>query len=66
MQSLTPREQGVLALVKAGFTNAEITVRLVLNEGTAKAHLVPVLFKLGARNRVHTELISCRVGIVVT
>ncbi|HEX4110681.1 MAG TPA: LuxR C-terminal-related transcriptional regulator [Solirubrobacteraceae bacterium] len=49
---LSRRELEVLALVASGATNGQIADRLVITEGTAKAHVKRILRKLGAGNRV--------------
>ncbi|PRB72775.1 DNA-binding response regulator [Arthrobacter sp. MYb213] len=66
VQGLTPREQEVLSLVGASFTNAEIAARLVLTEATVKGHMTAVLLKLKARNRVDAALIAYKAGIVTS
>lgn len=48
---LSPREREVLDLLVAGATNAEISRRLYISEGTTKAHVRHILRKLGAANR---------------
>ncbi|WP_310252968.1 LuxR C-terminal-related transcriptional regulator [Nocardioides sp. BE266] len=50
--SVTRREEEVLALISAGLSNAQIAERLYVTEGTAKTHVKNVLRKLGADNRV--------------
>lgn len=52
LQSLSPREQEVLRLLRAGCTNAEIGAALFVGEATAKTHVSNVLTKLGVRDRV--------------
>lgn len=49
---LSRREMEVIALVASGATNAQIADRLVITEGTAKAHVKRILRKLGVSNRV--------------
>lgn len=51
-QQLTRRELEVLALIAQGATNAQIAVRLVITQDTAKSHVKRILRKLGAANRV--------------
>ncbi len=48
---LTPREEGVLDLLRRGFTNAQLADELGISENTAKDHVSSILRKLGARSR---------------
>lgn len=50
-QGLTRRELEILGLVAEGLSNAAISQRLVISEGTAKTHVKHILRKLGASNR---------------
>jgi len=50
-QSLSRREQDVLALASEGLRNAEIASRLCLAESTVKRHLTSIYAKLGAQSR---------------
>lgn len=49
---LTPREQEILALLRSGLSNAEISDRLYLSPRTVSTHVERVLRKLGVANRV--------------
>jgi DNA-binding CsgD family transcriptional regulator len=49
---LTPREQEILALLRGGLTNAQISDRLFLSPRTVSTHVERVLRKLGVANRV--------------
>lgn len=62
--SLTPREREVLALVGAGLSNADISKRLYLVEGTVKAHVSAVLSRLALKNRVQAALLAYEAGLV--
>jgi len=64
LQSLTPREREVLALVAAGLTNTEIAERLVVSLATVKTHVRSILAKLDARDRVHAVLLAHQHGVV--
>ena len=64
VESLTPRERDVLALVGAGLSNAEIARRLHLVEGTVKAYVSAILSRLDVRNRVQAAIIAYEAGIV--
>jgi DNA-binding CsgD family transcriptional regulator len=48
---LTPREQEVLALLRAGLTNEQIASRLDVSPATAKYHVSEILSKLGVGTR---------------
>ena len=60
---LTGRERDVLALVGAGFNNAEISERLHLSMSTVKSHVTNVLAKTGSRDRVRAAILAIRAGI---
>ena len=51
IQTLTPREQQIVALVVEGMTNKEIGRRIELTEGTIKIHLHNIYEKLEVPNR---------------
>jgi DNA-binding NarL/FixJ family response regulator len=53
---LTARETEILALMAAGFNNAEIAAALGPSEGTIKNHVSSILAKLGVRDRVRAVL----------
>jgi DNA-binding CsgD family transcriptional regulator len=55
-ESLTQREQEILALLVLGFSNRAIAEKLVIVEGTVKSHVKHLLRKFGAVNR--SELIA--------
>ncbi len=51
VESLTPREMEIAALVKQGLTNPQIASVLTLSEGTVRTHMHNILQKLGLQNR---------------
>ncbi|WP_040808542.1 response regulator [Nocardia concava] len=57
---LTPREQDVLALVGAGYSNTEIAERLHLGVTTVKKHLAHLMDKTGCDNRVRLAVFAVR------
>jgi DNA-binding NarL/FixJ family response regulator len=63
-ENLTPREREVLALVGAGFSNAEIARRLHVVEGTVKAYVSAILTRLEMRNRVQAAILAYEAGLV--
>jgi DNA-binding NarL/FixJ family response regulator len=65
LESLTPREREVLALVGRGRSNAEIAQALVLSPLTAKTHVARLFAKLGARDRAQLVVIAYESGLVI-
>jgi DNA-binding NarL/FixJ family response regulator len=53
---LTPREAEVLALVRAGLANKQISRRLGISERTVKAHLTSVFQRIGVVDRTQAAL----------
>lgn len=51
IDSLTPREQEMYALLIEGVSNKEIAARLFLSEGTVRVYLSGIYQKLGVKNR---------------
>jgi DNA-binding NarL/FixJ family response regulator len=63
-QSLTAREEGVLALVMEGLCNKRIATRLDISVGTVKTHLRSAFSKLHVRSRTEAVATARRRGIV--
>ncbi|MHB8391718.1 MAG: helix-turn-helix transcriptional regulator [Acidobacteriaceae bacterium] len=59
---LTPREEGVAALVAGGLSNRQIAGRLFISEMTVKDHLKSIFGKLGIRRR--SELAPKALGLM--
>jgi len=64
LELLTDREIEVLIEIAAGATNAEISARLYMAEGTVKTHIGRLLSKLHSRDRVGLVLFAYESGLV--
>jgi DNA-binding NarL/FixJ family response regulator len=64
LERLSPRELEVLALVAAGYANAEIAAELVIGVETVKTHLGAIRRKLQARDRTHAAVRGIWLGLV--
>ncbi|MFK4108031.1 response regulator [Streptomyces sp. NPDC002176] len=58
LESLSPREREILALIGDGLTNREIGQRLYLSEKTVKNHISRLLAKLGVQRRVQAAVLA--------
>lgn len=65
VETLTPRETEVLALLAQGLANKTIADRLGISEHTAKFHVNAILGKLGAESRTEAIVQAIRLGLVV-
>ncbi len=61
---LTERETEILALMAAGFNNAEIAAALGPSEGTVKNHVSNILAKLCVRDRLRAVLRGLELGYI--
>jgi DNA-binding NarL/FixJ family response regulator len=61
---LTPREQEILALLRGGLSNGEISERLFLSPRTVSTHVERVLRKLGVANRVAAAVHATELELV--
>jgi DNA-binding NarL/FixJ family response regulator len=61
---LSEREIDVLRLIASGNSNKQIADRLVIGEGTVKAHVSNILSKLNANDRAHAVTIGLTRGII--
>ena len=59
-QSLSPREQEVLALVAAGRSNKAIAEELYVSPNTVKTHVASLLNKFQVDSRTHLAAIAAR------
>jgi DNA-binding NarL/FixJ family response regulator len=62
--TLTPREQEVLALVAEGLTNRQIAERLVVAEVTARDHVQHIIHKLAVPDRTAAAVQAMRLGLL--
>lgn len=64
VEALTPREQQVLALVAAGYSNREIAQALYLTVGTVKSHMSAIHGKLGVQRRGQAVAYARELGLL--
>jgi len=64
-ESLTPRENEVLAMLAEGLANREIADRLGVSDHTIKFHISSILDKLGASTRTEAMTLGLRMGLIV-
>jgi ATP/maltotriose-dependent transcriptional regulator MalT len=55
--SISPREQEVLRLISAGYSNREMANELSISESTVKTHVANIYYKLNVNSRIHA--ITC-------
>jgi DNA-binding NarL/FixJ family response regulator len=65
IDSLTPRERQIVALVTEGLTNKDIAERLFISEATARNHLTSILDKLDVTDRFQLTVYAFRRGLVL-
>lgn len=58
LQSLSPREKEVLALIAKGANNKEIAQELYISERTVKAHITSILSQLDLRDRTQAAILA--------
>jgi len=63
IDSLTPREREVIALVGEGLKNKQIGERLFISDTTVTHHLTSVFSKLGVKDRLELMLYAYRHGL---
>jgi DNA-binding NarL/FixJ family response regulator len=63
--TLTAREEEVLRLIAAGWTNGEIAEHLFISPLTCKSHVSRILTKLDARDRIQLVVLAYESGLVI-
>ena len=61
---VSEREKEILKLVAKGYTNKEISQKLVIAENTAKVHVKNILIKLELRNRQQAAAYAAEHGLI--
>jgi DNA-binding NarL/FixJ family response regulator len=64
LETLTPREREMVALVGTGLSNEDIAGRLVLSPFTVRTHVHRAMAKLEARDRAQLVVIAYETGLV--
>ena len=64
LSSLSPRERGVLRLVAAGLSNAEIARQMSVSYSSVKSYVSSVLHKLQVSHRAEAVAIAAREGLL--
>jgi DNA-binding CsgD family transcriptional regulator len=62
LESLTPREREIFALLPSGLSNNELGAKLGIAPGTAKIHVERVLSKLGVKDRTQAAVKAVELG----
>jgi DNA-binding NarL/FixJ family response regulator len=62
LETLTPREREVFALLPAGLSNNELGRKLGIAPGTAKTHVERILNKLGVKDRTQAAVKAVELG----
>ena len=62
LESLTPREREIFALLPSGLTNNELATKLGIATGTAKIHVERVINKLGVKDRTQAAVKAVELG----
>ena len=65
LDTLTDRENEVLAAVAHGLSNAEIAEQLFMSHATAKTHVSRLLTKLDCRDRAQLVMLAYESGVIV-
>lgn len=63
-QDLTDREKEILKLISHGMTNADISQKIFLSEGTVRNYVSNILEKLDVEDRTQAAVLALRYGLV--
>jgi ATP/maltotriose-dependent transcriptional regulator MalT len=61
---LSPRERGILGLVRRGYSNKRIALQLGIAPETVKSHAKHIFLKLGAQTRVEAVSRAASLGLI--
>jgi DNA-binding CsgD family transcriptional regulator len=62
LETLTPREREIFALLPSGLSNNELGAKLGIATGTAKIHVERILNKLGVKDRTQAAVKAVELG----
>ena len=62
LETLTPREREILALLPSGISNNELGAKLGIAPGTAKIHVERIFNKLGVKDRTQAAVKAVELG----
>ncbi len=62
LETLTPREREIFALLPSGLSNNELGAKLGIAPGTAKIHVERILNKLGVKDRTQAAVKAVELG----
>ncbi len=66
VSTLSPREQDVLTLVTAGYSNKQIAEACFLSLHTVRTHVQNILVKLGVHSKLEAAIFAVQHGVVST
>ncbi len=64
LETISPRERQVAALIGRGYSNRRVAARLVVGEATVATHVQHILTKLGLRSRAQIAVWSAQHGLL--
>lgn len=63
-ESLTPREQEVMALLAGGMNTAQVADKLLISPKTAENHRSSIMRKLGLQNSIELVRYAAKIGLI--